>query len=66
MAWWSDNKERFSKIARDYFAIMPTTCSSERSFSGAGLDVTPLRNRLHPQTVRELSCLKSWVNFFSI
>ena len=62
--WWKENQSRFpilSQISRDNHAIQATSLSSERNFSCSGLTVTKLRNGLHPQTIRELMCLRSWI-----
>ena len=63
LVWWKENQNTYpvlSRIAIDYLALAPTSVSSERSFSKAGLNVTKTRSSLHSQTVRELICLKSW------
>ena len=45
---------------RRYLAIPATSASSERYFSGGGLTITKLRNRLNKDTFNKLMCLKSW------
>ena len=63
--WWGDNQSKYkilSKRARDYLSIMPTSAPSERAFSAGGLEVSKLRCSLHPESVRQLVCLKSWNN----
>ena len=63
VAWWGANQSKYkvlSRVARDYLSIMPTSAPSERAFSAGGLEVTKLRCSLHPETVRQLVCLKSW------
>ena len=63
--WWGENQTKYkilSKIARDFLSIMPTSAPSERAFSAGGLEVTKLRCSLHPESVRQLVCLKSWNN----
>ena len=64
LAWWRSNQCRFpilSKMARDYLAIQASGVPAERGFSRSGLTITKLRNRLHPETVRSLMCLQSWL-----
>ena len=61
--YWKIHQEKYpvlSKIAKNYLAIQPTSVPSERSFSQEGLTVTKTRNRLTPETVKKLMCLKSW------
>ena len=61
--WWKENVSEFpilSRVAMDFLTIMPSSVSSERSFSTAGLTLTKTRNRLHSNTARKLMCLKSW------
>ena len=65
LSWWRDNEEQYpllSKVARDYLSYSSTGVASERIFSIGGLAISKTRNRLHPQTVRELLTLKSWKN----
>ena len=49
-----------AQMARDYLAIPATSAASERVFSQGGDIVTKKRNRLHPDSVRYLLCLRSW------
>ena len=61
--WWKENVSEFpilGRVAMDFLTIMPSSVSSERSFSTAGLTLTKTRNRLHSNTARKLMCLKSW------
>ncbi len=63
--WWSERQNKspiLCKIAKDYLAMMVTSVPSERTFSQGGLTVTKSRTQLHSQTVRELICLKSWID----
>ena len=63
LQWWHENKINYpvlSTIARDYLAIMPSSVLSERSFSTGGQTLTKERCNLHPETARELMCVKSW------
>ena len=64
LKWWKTNQIRFpvlSRIARDFLAAQATSVPSERGFSKSGLMITDLRNSLHPETVRWLMCLQSWL-----
>lgn len=66
--WWSNMKNNYPilwRIAFDYSLIIPTSVASERSFSIGGMMVSPERNRLHPETIREIMCLKSWNKILS-
>lgn len=47
-------------IARDYLAIPATSTPSERVFSNGADILTKKRNRLSPQTLRYLLCLRDW------
>lgn len=61
--FWRLNKSKYPilyNIARDYLAIMPSSAPSESEFSKAGDIVTKKRNRLKPDTIRQLTILKSW------
>ena len=63
LSFWKENSKNFptlSLIAKDYLSIMPTSVSSERAFSLAGLTVKKTRSRLHPDTAKELLCSQSW------
>ena len=64
LKWWFDQASDYpllSEMARDYLSSMPTSVSSERAFSFAGLTITDLRSRLHKETSNELLCLFSWI-----
>jgi len=57
-AWWKENSARYpllSQLARKYLCIPASTASSKRSFSTAGLIITPLRNGLDEQTARMMT-----------
>ena len=41
--------------------MQASSVPAEWGFSRSGLTVTKLRNRLHPETVRSLMCLQSWL-----
>ena len=63
LGFWKENQLKFPILAsmvKDFLSIQPTSVSSERCFSQSGLIVTNLRNQLHPETVRQVMCLKSW------
>ena len=62
--YWKQNQSKnpvLSAMARDYLSIQPTSVASERTFSQGGLTVTKCRNRLTPETVKKMMCLKSWL-----
>jgi hypothetical protein len=64
LAWWKTHQEEFpilSLIAKDYLIIQSTSVSSEQAFSIANNTITQTRNRLDPETAREILCLKSWI-----
>ena len=50
------------KMARDYLSIQTISVSSEQAFSIAKNTINPTRNRLDPEKVRAMLCLKSWIN----
>ena len=51
----------FSRIARDLLAVLICTVSSESAFSVGGKVVSPRHIRLHPLTVKTLTCLQKWL-----
>lgn len=60
--WWRDNTRRFpclSSLARTYMCAPPTSVSSERLFSGAGLIYDDKRNRLAPEHAETLLMIKN-------
>ncbi|KAF5347372.1 hypothetical protein D9758_011302 [Tetrapyrgos nigripes] len=59
--WWGMRTAMYptwSSLARDYLAIMGSSVSSERAFSGGGLVITKRRNRLKSDIVEALQFLK--------
>lgn len=50
-----------SLIAKDFLIIQSTSVPSEQAFSVANNTITQTRNRLDPETAREILCLKSWI-----
>ena len=48
----------WASLARDHLAIMASSVSSERAFSSAGITISKRRNRLKPDVVEALQCLK--------
>ncbi len=71
--YWKENRMRFpilSSMAKDFLSMMPTSVSSERAFSLAGLTITSTRTNLNPNSFNETICLFSWFktfgNFFKI
>lgn len=64
LKWWQNSHSIFpkaSKMARDVFAVSATGAGVEREFSIAGRVVTKQRNRLNPQTIRDLMQYKRWL-----
>lgn len=64
LAWWKTHQEEFpilSLIAKDFLIIQSTSVPSEQAFSIANNTITQTRNRLDPETAREILCLKSWI-----
>ncbi|CAG8846545.1 20042_t:CDS:2, partial [Gigaspora margarita] len=51
LTWWKDRSEKYlvlSCLAQKYLSVPATLVPSERLFSDAGLHITALHNRLHP------------------
>ena len=48
----------WASLARDHLAIMASSVSSEQAFSSAGITISKRRNRLKPDVVEALQCLK--------
>ena len=48
----------WASLARDHLAIMASSVSSEQAFSSAGIIISKLWNRLKPDVVEALQCLK--------
>ena len=54
LAWWKENESALpllAAIAKDNLSTLASSAPSERVFSGAGLLVTDLRNKLAPDTI---------------
>jgi hypothetical protein len=69
LTYWKENSHRFpilNLMAKDYLSIMPTSVSSERAFSLAGLTITNIRANLDPNTSNQTLCLSSWQNVFKL
>ena len=61
--YWKQNSYRFpvlSILARRYLAIPATSAPIERIFSVSNNIITKSRNRLLPNTIKQLILLKSW------
>ena len=61
--YWKQNSYRFpilSILARRYLAIPATSASIERIFSISNNIITKSRNRLLPNTIKQLILLKNW------
>ncbi|KAF5337979.1 hypothetical protein D9758_014306 [Tetrapyrgos nigripes] len=59
--WWGSRTSTYptwSSLARDYLAIMGSSVSSERAFSGGGIVISKRRNRLKSDVVEALQFLK--------
>lgn len=64
LEYWRRNSFRFkilSKMARDFLAIPATSVPIESVFSKAADLVTKKRNRLSPDSIKEIMCLNSWL-----
>jgi hypothetical protein len=64
LIWWKTHQEEYpilSLIAKDFLIIQSTSVPSEQAFSIASNTITQTRNRLDPETAREILCLKSWI-----
>jgi hAT family C-terminal dimerisation region len=64
--WWSQSSSRsmypdLSKMARDVYAVPPSSAGVEREFSISGRVITKQRNRLAPTTIRDLMQTKRWI-----
>jgi hypothetical protein len=61
--WWIDHQAAFptlSRLALDIFAIPAMATDCERAFSLAKLSLTSQRQRMSPDTLEALQCLKNW------
>ncbi len=62
ITWWWEQRAQFptlSRMALDLAAVPPSSADLERRFSDAGNTITDKRNRLKPETVQAIECLKS-------
>ena len=65
LLWWQEPHQRrrfpaLSLMAIDILSVPAMEASAERLFSAANRSVTDDRNRLKPETIEMLQCLKSW------
>jgi len=63
LLWWRDHKLTYpilSIMARDIMAAPVSTISSESCFSLTGRIIEERRQRLLPETVEMLTCIKDW------
>ena len=63
LQYWKSKQFEYpvlSQIAGNHLAILATSAASERVFSTGGDIITKKRNRLAPDTLRYLLCLRSW------
>jgi hAT family C-terminal dimerisation region len=63
--WWLLPEQQrdypnLSKMALDILSIPAMSASIERLFSSANMTVSDRRNRLTPDTIEMIECLKSW------
>ncbi|CAA0829272.1 Unknown protein [Striga hermonthica] len=64
LAWWKNQTDEYpalSRIAHDFLVVQVFTVASESAFSAGGRVVDPFRNRLEPEIVEALICLKDWI-----
>lgn len=64
LKWWKDHECSFpilSKMARDFFSIMPSSVPVERLFSDASLIVTKQRCSMKYESIRTMLCIHSWM-----
>jgi hypothetical protein len=64
LQWWTANESVFptlGRLARKCLTMQATSVPSERLFSAAGMILTSERNRLLPESARELICLQNWI-----
>jgi hypothetical protein len=63
--WWGINSLRYpvwASLARhDFLSVMAISVSSERAFLSAGITISKRRNRLKPDIVEALQCLKCMI-----
>ncbi len=67
LLWYKENFAEYKTIgalAASYLAMMPTSASSERAFSSAGLTCSPLRSRLSEDKLAKVLMIKEWNKFF--
>ncbi|KFZ18867.1 hypothetical protein V501_00969, partial [Pseudogymnoascus sp. VKM F-4519 (FW-2642)] len=63
LKYWAAKQYQYpiiAAIARDHLAIPATSAPSERVFSNEADILTKRRNRLSPETLRYLLCLRDW------
>ncbi|KFZ15546.1 hypothetical protein V501_02660 [Pseudogymnoascus sp. VKM F-4519 (FW-2642)] len=63
LKYWAAKQYQYpiiAAIARDHLAIPATSAPSERVFSNGANILTKKRNRLSPETLRYLLCLRDW------
>ena len=64
LEWLKVNPSKYqnlSHFARDVFAILVSTVSSESTFSTGGRILDPFPSSLHPKTVEALICSQNWL-----
>ena len=60
--WWKEYQNEYpilSLIAKDYLIIQSTSVAAEQAFSVTGNTIIQTRNKLEPETVKAILCLKS-------
>ena len=65
MQWWHEHKLTYSVLsvlAKDILTVPVSTISSESTFSLTGRIIEERRQRLNPETIEALTCIKDWEN----
>ena len=67
LEFWSLSDKRYpvlTRVAKDVLAIMSSSVPSESAFSTSSQYITDLRNRLEPEAIQAMMCLRSCSSVF--